>query len=431
MQPIKKQKYFYYIILMLMASTFLPLVFNNLPPLVRSHHLWTVIWGISLLLFNPKIFINKTMVYLFIYGLLLFLATETIWSSIDDWNYKRLFMEFYEIIVGISIITYLFQSKDFITLAKITRWSIAFLLITAIMSLISFSIDPMYARNLTGLAAASEAERESALSLKHYGGGTYSTAGAMMCLFPIFIYYYRNIKLSLVPKIYIIIFSILVFFALLGMQIFGNIIIAVIFCIIALMGLKKIRQSILLIFLLFSVTLIIPRDLYVNTSRSLGSLFSKDSELNYKFRDLALFFETGHHIKNSSSDLDKRIARYPMLMETFTKRPLFGCYFFSDETGNGYNAEGAHLHWMNKLTVTGIVGLVFFLIIPFKFIKDNMKYFSSNYKFYYILASLSILSYGLIKQLGGRDTWYTFFIILPGLYFLPLLKQQQNDNTSV
>jgi hypothetical protein len=289
----------------------------------------------------------------------------------------------------------------------------------------------MYARNLTGLAAVSEAERESALSLKHFGGGTYSTAGAMMCLFPIFIYYYRNIKLSLVPKIYIIIFSILVCFALLGMQIFGNIIIAAIFCIIALMGLKKIRQSILLLFLLFSVTLIIPRDLYVNTSRSLGSLFSKDSELNYKFRDLALFFETGHYAKDSRSDLDKRIARYPMLMETFKKRPLFGCYFFSDESGNGYNAEGAHLHWMNKLTITGIIGLVFFLIIPFKFIKNNMKYFNSNYKFYYFLASLSILSYGVIKQLGGRDTWYTFFIILPGLYFLPLLKQQQNDNASV
>ena len=337
---------------MLMASTFLPLVFNNLPPLIRSHHLWTITWSISLLLFNPRIFINKIMVYLFVYGLFLFLATETIWSSIDDWNYKRLFMEFYEIAIGVSVITYFFQSKDYINLAKITKWSIVFLLITAIMSIISSSIDPMYARNLTGLAAVTKAERESALSLQHYGGGTYSTAGAMMCLFPIFIYYYRNIKICLIPKIYIIIFSILVFFALLGMQIFGNIIIAIIFCIIALMGMKKIRQSILLIFLLFSVTLFIPRDLYINTSRSLSSLFSEDSELNSKFRDLALFFETSPHIKENSSDLGKRIERYPMLIKTFNKSPLFGCYFFTDETGNEYNLDGAHLHCMNKLTVT-------------------------------------------------------------------------------
>jgi hypothetical protein len=96
--------------------------------------------------------------------------------------------------------------------------------------------------------------------------------------------------------------------------------------------------------------------------------------------------------------------------------------FFSDESGNGYKPEGAHLHWMNKLTTNGIIGLIVFLLIPYNFIRNNLRLFDPTYKFYYILASLSILSYGLIKQLGGRDTWYAFFIILPGLYYLPLLK---------
>jgi energy-coupling factor transporter transmembrane protein EcfT len=101
---------------------------------------------------------------------------------------------------------------------------------------------------------------------------------------------------------------------------------------------------------------------------------------------------------------------------------MFGCYFFSDESGNGYKPEGAHLHWMNKLTTTGIIGLIVFLLIPYNFIRNNLRLFDPTYKFYYILASLSILGYGFIKQLGGRDTWYAFFVILPGLYYLPLLK---------
>ena len=414
-----------------MASTFLPLVFNNLPPIIRSHHLWTIIWVISLLIFNPKICLNKAIIYLLAYGLLLYLATETIWSNMDDWNYRRLFFEFYEIAIGVSVIIYFQQSNDYIGLAKITKWSIVFLCITAVMTIISSAIDPLYARNITGLATVTnESEIEAIINMERYGGGTYSTAGAFMCLFPIFIYYYKNIKVSLISKTQIIIISVIIFIALIGIQIFGNILIAIIFSIIALLGMKKIRQTSLAIFLFFLIILIIPKEKYVNSLLSVSEYFDKDSELNYKFRDLAIFIETGADIKDNSTGAGGRAERYPMLMQTFIKKPLLGCFYFSDKSGNGYNAVGAHLHWMNKLTITGIIGLIFFLLIPYNFIKSNSKRFSPGYKFYYILASLSIISYGLIKQLGGRDTWYAFFIILPGLYYLPLLKKENKVKDS-
>jgi hypothetical protein len=110
-------------------------------------------------------------------------------------------------------------------------------------------------------------------------------------------------------------------------------------------------------------------------------------------------------------------------MEAFVRSPVLGCYFNSSEFINGYELDGAHLHWMNKLTVTGIIGFVIFIFIPIFFIKNNLHYFNSQYKFYYLLASLSILCYGLFKTIAGRDTWYAFFIILPGLYYLPLLRK--------
>ena len=425
MQPLTKQKYFYFITFMLMASTFLPLLFNNLPPVIRSHHLWTFIWCISLLLFYPQIFSNKVMVYVLAYGLFIFIAAKTIWSSMDDWNFNQLFNEFYEITLGISVITYFHQSKDFISLAKITRWSIVFICITAIMTIISSTIDPMYARNITGLAEVTvESEREAILSFKRYGGGTYSTAAAFMCLFPIVIYYYKNIKISLISKRQIIIISIIIFFALLAMQIFGNILIAIVFGVIALLSMKKIKQSILIICLFFSILVIIPKEVYINSLLSISNFFEKDSELNYKFKDLALFIETGADIKDNTTSVAGRVKRYPLLMETFIKSPLLGCYFFSDKDGNGYSQEGAHLHWMNKLTITGIVGLILFLIIPFSFIKNNLQHYDSAYIFYYILASLSIISYGLMKTIVGRETWYAFFIILPGMYYLPLIKKK-------
>jgi hypothetical protein len=343
----------------------------------------------------------------------------------DSWNKKLLFNEFYQIAVGVSVITYFQQSKDYIGLANITRWAIVFLCITAIMSIISSAIDPMYARNLTSLSAVTnESEIEAILSFKRFGGGTYSTAGAFMCLFPIFIYYYKNIKISLISKNLIIIISIIIFLALLGMQIFGNIIIAIVFSIVALLGMKRIRQSVVVVVLFFSIVMIIPKEVYVNRLLSISDYFEKDSDLNFKFKDLATFIETGANIKDNSTGVGSRAERYPILMGTCITNPMSGCFFLSDKFGNGYHGEGAHLHWMNKLIIMGIIGFILFLYIPYKFIRNNLQHFNSAYKFYYILASLSILSYGLIKVIAGRETWYAFFIILPGMYYLPLLKSR-------
>ncbi len=424
MQKVTGQKYFYYIALMLMATTFLPLVFNNLPPFIRSHHIWTIIWGVSLLFFDTKIFFSKPMMYLFIYGLLLLLATQTIWSSMDEWNYKLLVNEFYEIAVGVSVITYFLQNKNYLDLAKVTKWSIVFLFITAIMTIISSGIDPMYARNITSISSiTSESEREAILSFKRFGGGTYSTAGAFMCLLPIFIFYYKNIKISLLSKKQIIIFCFVVFLALFGMQIFTNILVAVAFSVIALLGMKKLRQSTLVIGIFLSILVFTPKGVYINSLQSFGNYFPEGTDLNYKFKDLALYVETGADEYDNTTGTGARIERYPVLMETFLKSPLFGCYFLSDSFGNGYRGEGIHLYWMNKLTITGIIGLLFYLFIPYNFIKNSLRYFDSTYKFYYLLAAFSILFYGLMKAVVGRETWYAFFILLPGLYYLPLLRK--------
>jgi hypothetical protein len=423
-QELTKQRYFYYIALMLMASTFLPLVFNNLPPVIRSHHIWTVIWGLSLIVFHPKIFMNKAILYLLFYGLILLLATETVWGNMDEWNYNILFNEYYQIAVGVSVVTYFLQTKDFINFARIGKWSLIFLFITAIMTIISATIDPLYARNINNVTAM-VLETEKVLSFKRYGGGNYGTAAAFMCLFPLLIFYYKNIKISLLNKKQIIILSILIYFALLGMQIFANILVAMVFGVVALLGMKKIKHSIIIFGLFFCFLIYAPTSVYVKTLESISNLFEKNSELKNKINDMAIFLETGVDFENKNTETSIRAERYPILYESFIKSPFLGCYYLSDKSTNKYNIVGGHLYWMNKLTTTGIIGLIIFLIIPFNFIKNTLKNFNSTYKFYFILAILSILCYGLTKNISGKEAWYAFFIILPAMYYLPLLKKKQ------
>ena len=428
MNVIKKPNLFYYISLLLMANTFLPVVFYNLPPILSSFNLLLIIWGLLLIYFYFEILISKVMLILISSWFLFVFAINSIWINFDDWNHALIADDYKNIIIGVSVITYFIHSKDYINLAKLTKWSIVFIIITAIMTIFSSAIDPMYARNIIGVGSLTiESEKESVMSFKRLGGADYSMAIVFMCILPIIIYYLKNNRESIVSKRWIFIFVAILLLALIGLQIFTNILIAVLFIIFALLGMKKIRESMLILFFFITVFFIIPKNIYVDSLISVSDYFTKDSELNTKFKDFAIFIETGADIENSGNAASQRAERYPMLWETFQKSPVMGCYFDSDKNGNGYQELGGHLYWMNKLTTTGIVGLVFFVLIFYFHIKMNLRYFNSNFKFFYLLSVVSFLSYGLFKNMGGRESWFTFFIILPGMYYLPLLKKVNKE----
>jgi len=69
-----------------------------------------VIWGVSLLVFYPRIFLNRAIIYLLAYGLLLFIAAE-IYGAAGIFGIFRAFLEFYQIAIGLSVITYFIQTE--------------------------------------------------------------------------------------------------------------------------------------------------------------------------------------------------------------------------------------------------------------------------------------------------------------------------------
>jgi hypothetical protein len=66
----------------------------------------------------------------------------------DEWNVNFLIKEYFQIFVGSSVVSYYINSKDFENFARLSRWCLIFLVITALMSIFSSFLDPMYARNL-------------------------------------------------------------------------------------------------------------------------------------------------------------------------------------------------------------------------------------------------------------------------------------------
>jgi len=172
------------------------------------------------------------------------------------------------------------------------------------------------------------------------------------------------------------------------------------------------------------VLVFIPKNTYINTLSFVSEYFDEESELNYKITDLANYFESEESYETENTGISYRVDRYPLLIETFRKSPIFGCYYNTDSFANGYQEECAHLHWMNKLTVTGIIGIIIFLFILYMNIAKNLNLLNPEYKNYYLIASLTIIVYGFMKVIIGRDIWLAFFVILPGLNYLPLLKKK-------
>ena len=88
----------------------------------------------------------------------------------------------------------------------------------------------------------------------------------------------------------------------------------------------------------------------------------------------------------------------------------------------GGGVENAHLNWLNKLSLFGLVGTIPFFIIVFYQIKISTKLLPENYKFYYLSSIFSYFALGLMKYLGQREPIYMILLIVPSMYFLFLFN---------
>jgi hypothetical protein len=137
---------------MLMASTFLPLVTNNVR-FITNDFWWSIIWLFSLIVFKPQVFQNKLILFVILYGVIFILILlNTLWVNVDEGNKHQITEEWYDVLVALSVLTYFRIEQDYFRFAKLVKWIMIFIFITAVMSIVVSLMDPMYVRDLTGIA---------------------------------------------------------------------------------------------------------------------------------------------------------------------------------------------------------------------------------------------------------------------------------------
>ncbi len=159
-------------------------------------------------------------------------------------------------------------------------------------------------------------------------------------------------------KLIIILF---LYFVVITMLFFGNILISTLFIILAFTSAKKLKRTAIFLSIFFIITISIPAENYAYILKATATLFPTNSENYKKMIGMAIFVETGEETRDKVGMAKGRAARFPELLRTFLSNPFFGS---APNNSSTYEQAGAHLYWMNRLTVFGILGFAMTVLFP-------------------------------------------------------------------
>ena len=404
------------LIFFLLLTTFLPLFYANAPTPFRSFRFfWGPLWLIFFVIFETKLFQNKLVLRFAGYGIIFgIIFPLLIWQNLDDWYREFLYKEIYVYAIAITTFVYIYDKRYTDLPRQIVILILVFIGITAIMSIITLSIDPMYARKMTA-ASSGYSTSEEGIYMSKYGGGTYSYGQSIAIMIPVLVYYYKNSHLVIWSKKVIGLYLLLILFTLLRMQFFANIIVGFTGLAISLAGLKNIRISVSIVVLLLIFAISIPKSIYINALLEASTYFDANSENAFKLKEAATFLEYGGQVSEQNAVGD-RVARYPELIEAFVHRPFFGNFLSNSpyDIGKAY-----HIYLGARLATVGIFLFLIYIWFHYLFIRIGFRRIkNTSYIFYYLLAIIMFISLALMKNISGRDVWFTYFLLIPFAYNL-------------
>jgi hypothetical protein len=407
-------------ILLTIASTTLYVVFRNLGREVGSFaFLWAPITIMVIIYSRPITFTKGPIKNLLLYGLIMVgILQYSLWSYMNDWNQIRIFNEFYFLVIMVVILNYYLVRGDIKKLAWLSKWAFIFIIISLITTNIALYFDPLVVRESANTVDFTP-NQEKIYNLT--GAMSYSYLQSIVCLIPILVYHIKNKKRMVFLPIVLVVILLLLLITLIRAQVFANVLIAILITTLSFLGSKRQRTSGIIISIFFILFMAIPTSFYSDMLYSLSSKFNPNSEMYYKLTDLASFIENPEI--DTYTGAGGRASRYPLLLEALIANPVFGDASYN----SSFDIDvGAHLYWMNRLALWGIFGFLFYIFMLYKIYRSISSLFDANYRFYYVLSVMAFILLGLMKTLGGREPFLILIVVIPGLYFLPLL-QQKND----
>jgi hypothetical protein len=404
-----------------LASSTMYMVFRNLGRELGSFaYLWAPMALLMIFFNRPRTYITGPIKLLILYGIIIVgILQYTLWKYMGDWNRVRILLEFYYLFVMLAIITYYLLKGEYLKIAIISKWIFIIILITLITTNIALFIDPILVRES---AATGEFSSSQNRLYNLSGAMSYSYVQAVICLIPLLVVKIKNRQKFIFQPRVLVLILILILITQIRSQVFANIIVSIFLTILSFAGTRNIRLRLMIISVVSIFVVLIPSSFYSDRIFEISTYFPTNSLLNKKIKGFALFIESPEF--DNSTPIAGRAARYPLLFKALSAKPLTGDSSYESKLNIG---GGSHLYLMNRLTLWGIPAFLFFIYVLYKVFKKIGSLFDEEFAFIYLLSILSIILLGLLKAVGGREPWLMVLVLIPGLYYLPLLDDSATN----
>ena len=353
-----------------------------------------------LIVYRPKVLFEKPMRFVYLYYIVFFLfRISGYYDTTSQWFHKYHFTIF----LSVLIYTYYLSRKDYKGLAIIGTTLLILILTSSLINLVQLILHPESAKAYGCFTG----ERQ-------FGVFGYSLPSTLSFVLPVLFWSYKYLKISKSRKVFLFIGIIISYFSIFVSSITAPIIIASIGIIFAISGVRKFKNSIIISSVILLALLFIPRRFFPNLFYSASEIISNPGA-SLRLYSIGLGLEYGVDVYTPSTALEYRASRIPLNFNQFIKYPIFG----KGVEGN------AHLFWLNYLAQFGLIGTLSLVLILYNQFKMNMKIFSEDFKYYYLLSIFLFLFSGFVKAYSPLF-FMMIILVVPSIYYIRYLNIKPN-----
>ncbi len=375
--------------ILLLANAFLPVVMKNLPFPFYSTFFWITAWSGILIFLNIKTLFDWKYLIIFLNVIIFYLIYKSTHVNAD--LAQRYIIDLRDIFIATSVFSYFYKSKDIQGLSILLKFLLAFIVISAITSIIGFYMHPNSIRYNPAFSSVALGNFYQKLGIQGYDF-FYGLSFAS----PVIFYKFKQLFNK---KFFLGSFCFAIFlFSFVKANYATAFLFTVVGLFFVLIGQTNFQKNKKLIITIAIIMFILPNTFYNTILDNINNLINPASTLHNRLSDLSLTIEGEEETHG-----EKRLERIPFLLEEINNNFFFG----------GGESTG-HVYWLDLFSIFGVFVLISYTSIFFFFIRYALKILPDNYKYYYLISIIFFIANGFVKNSGGYIVFYSVFLIMPG-----------------
>ena len=306
------------------------------------------------------------------------------------------FANFMDIALPIFLLQAAIKYDNNKTEKSLVRFSLGFIFLTIVLSIIVMAKDPTalrYRQALVVMGEMSDAHQYSIQGLASYG-----FAAMVMCMPAVLISIYKSTVYKKIRLYSIVGIVLSLVFMWMG-QTTTTLLICICLTFISFFVDKNTSKG-----------LFVGAAIFIFVVGFLGapiidaiSPYTEGTAMETKFTNFSSQLHGGA-IETEEGSVEGRASLTALTLKVFIGNPIFG-------DSHGY--IGGHNYFIDRFALYGIIGVIPFFVMLFYLYRSAIRYLPPNKRGIYQLIFLGFIALGLLKNMSGMDYWLFMFCFYP------------------